>query len=190
MQGGELTAVLGLRASAREALAGCMVRWNRSGEGLLVTDAPRRGRWAAAEAFAARRGLRGFIRDGLGYLELADAAYARLAAGEVHIGVWDDAWFEAQALLASILGRTEACAPCDDGLPLLREAVRACAQGERQARAFLQGLRQADAAALREGSRLHTRGAASVCAQWLWLAGVGLPRLSFPARGDTLEKTL
>lgn len=179
MTGGLLAQILSLREGACVALPGCMVRWDRTGGALIVTDAPRRGMAEAAWAFARAQKLALLVRDGLVFFDIAPAMYGEAAQeyapGD---GPWQPAWFEAQALLASILRRPTHCPDTAD-VALARAAAVACAQGEASFRMFLDTLRQADAGALRAGRRGATRPAAALCAQWLHMRGVGLPVQTF-----------
>ncbi|MCL1964858.1 MAG: hypothetical protein FWF69_07335 [Firmicutes bacterium] len=158
-----------------------LFRWDMSGWGLLVSDAP--GRGAAGEAFAAnvkRLGLRAREARGLLHVDCpADAYAALLRIDFCERGAWDSDWFELQALLASVLERDDHKG--DAGLlgpdeRLMRKAMLACAQGEKRVRAFAGGLRLADAEALRAGDTASTRACAALLAHWLRVErGVGIP---------------
>lgn len=168
-----------LRASVAALHLPGMLRWDQSGEALLLSDAPRRmPAQALAGALAPLTG-QSFQRGGLLWIDLPAAAYDALLEEDLDKhGPWDAAWFEAQALLAGMLARPARGAIKAD-VPLLRAALLACAQGERTVRAYLHTLRRADAEALRHGQTTTVRACAVCCAQWLWQAeGVGLPAVA------------
>ncbi len=150
-----------------------MLRWDRSGRALLVSDAPRRAKaYAALPESVAEVTLAG----GLLYIDLPRAAYRSLLGLTFTAqGPWRDAWFAEQALAAGILARRPLPAGEPD-IPLLRAALLACAQGETEVRAFCRSLRAADAAALRRKNTASARACAALVARWLHEAqGVGLP---------------
>lgn len=153
-----------------------MLRWDRSGTALLVSDAPRRSGTSAVDFL---RGVhcKAHAQSGLLYIDLPDEAYsALLHADFFRLGSPQPEWFEEQALLAGILRRPlDASASVPDHA-LLRSAMLACAQNERAVRAFCGELRSADAAALRVHAPASSRACAALCALWLWdHKGIGVP---------------
>lgn len=168
-----------LRARVASLRLPGMLRWDASGEALLLSDAPRRMPAAAAMRAMAAIPARIAHQDGLLRIDLLPQAYAALLSVDFAMpGPWDAAWFEAQALLAGILARPAHMGHEAD-VPLLRAALLASAQDAAQVRAFLRRLRAADAVALRRRQTASTRASAAYCASWLWQAAhVGLPAIA------------
>jgi len=166
---------LRLKRAVRQALPEGMLRFDASGRGLLVSDAPRRG------VAALPRKAETTVQGGLLYIDLPEDGYRELLARDFFMagGLQDD-WFAEQTLLSSILRnsntlRKESAANALDK-PLLRAAMVACATGEAPVRAFLRALRGLHAAALRTGQTRCCRAAAVLCAHFLFSEkGVGLP---------------
>lgn len=167
---------LALRRQAQAVGLPGMLRWDRTGRALLLSDAPRHctgeAFLRAAKALPARVAVEGWLLR----LDLPAEAYrALLDCTYVSAGPWTEGWFEAQALLGGVLARTRTAQTVPDE-PLLRRAMLACAQGETTVRAFLPALRTADAKALRLGAAASTAACAALCAQWLQTSlGIGLP---------------
>lgn len=165
------------KAMERLRLPG-MLRWDASGAGLLVSDAPRR--MDHGEIPALLRGLpySHLMENDLLFFDLTTQNYTdMLRYTFFQAGQWSQAWHAVQALLGTVLGRElPAAAIVTPNIPLLRSALLACAQEEAHFRPFLQKLRAFDAKALREGDTSSVRACATLCARWLWEnRGIGLP---------------
>lgn len=185
-----------LRNFVSQRLPPGMLRWDRDGRALLVSDAPRRMGGDALHLFADCADITATRCGNLLRIDLSPAAYTRLLKPRpVCTGPWDDRWFDAQALIAALLRQNGEAADAD--IPLLRAALLATAQGDTAIRAFLPKLRERDAVALWAGGQGATwpgkppenvghreisaeipsiHACASICAQWLWTAhGIGIP---------------
>ena len=89
---------LTLRAQLRSRYPGAMVRWDESGKGLLVSDAPRHGFSAGLDQAVA-------LQRGLAFFDLPPEGYrlAVLRAGAPHAGAYRSGWLAEQAALAAVL---------------------------------------------------------------------------------------
>ena len=163
---------LTLRAQLRSRYPGAMVRWDESGKGLLVSDAPRHGFSAGLDQAVA-------LQRGLAFFDLPPEGYrlAVLRAGAPHAGAYRSGWLAEQAALAAVLAHPP---QSEEGAgALVPEALAAIARGESPVRAAAARLRTAWACALRTHSP-HARAAcdarARLLAWWLWQEhGVGVP---------------
>lgn len=169
---------LALRKAVERAGLPGMLRWDVSGAGLLVSDAPRRR--GDGEIATLLRGLSysRLIENDLLFFDFTTQNYTdMLHYTFFQAGQWSRAWCAEQALLSTVLGRElPAAAIATPNIPLLRSALLACAQDEAHFRRFLQKLRAFDAEALRKGNTASVRACAALCARWLWEnRGIGLP---------------
>lgn len=166
-----------LRRDVAPCLGKAMLRWDISGQALLVSDAPRRGKVSLDVCQASWRET----DDGLLLIDLPDHAYDELLnATFTQISPLQTEWFPLQSLLASILTRPKGTLPSPPDKPLLRQAMLACARGRQPVLAFADALSLADAAALRTNNTASCRAAAALCAHWLWTAeGVGIPMVTY-----------
>lgn len=177
---------LSLRRAVEGTCVGAMLRWDTSGQALLVSDAPRRPHFALEPLSDALRPYHSFRHNGLLFMDLAPDAYAALLRSTfIRTGSWHGKWFVEQALLAGIMfrnGDNVDVGPPD--IPLLREAMLSCALGLQPVRVFCGKLRGIDAERLRYGLASSSRACAMLLSYWLWTeAKIGVPeasRISFP----------
>lgn len=167
-----------LRDAIEPLCAGCMLKWDASRLGVLVTDAPRRGMEQTALSYAQENGLPIMLGKGLLHIDLSHSTYnSLLSTTFCHPGTWNEEWLHEQAFLSSVLSRTLPDAPELPATDLFRQTIIACVQNPAVLRAQIQALHQADADALRTRTALHSlRACASLCAYRLWTEWqIGLP---------------
>ncbi len=165
-----MTPARALRAALEKVGLPGFLRWDRSGQALLVSDAPRRALPGAAEAVAAKADAATRQEGGLLYIDLPDQVYQNLLALNADPpAVVQDSLFPLRALCYGILTRdtSHIALQAKPDIPLLRAALLAEAQGGAAVRAFAEALRAADAEALRCGDTASVRACAAVLSQWL-----------------------
>lgn len=170
--------VLQLREAVDPLCARCMLKWDASGLGVLVTDAPRRSKEQPLLAYAQENALPTVLDKGLLHIDLSPSTYRSLLnATFCQPGAWHEEWLCEQAFLSSVLSRSLPNTPEPPATDLLRQSIVACMQSTAALRTQIQALRQADADALRARASLHSiRACAALCAHRLWTAWqIGLP---------------
>lgn len=165
-----------LRDMARALQPSGMLKWDTSGDALLLSDAPRRDA-AALQRLLRAEGLHAWVSGDLLRIDLLEAKYATLLDSRFLMpGPWHDRWCPLQSLLSTILTRRSPATRTPPSKTLLRKAMLASAQGIPAMEQFLPILREADTLALRTGNTAAMPAAASLCAHWLWTReGIGLP---------------
>ncbi len=185
---------LSLRQAFRRQYPYGLLRWDRSGKALLVSDMPRReasdlehihedisiSKSTAFKPFEMEN-ARIVHAEGLLYVDMPSEAYqALLNRTFFAFGPFQAHWFEEQATVLGILARRAGPIGEKPDEPLLRKAMLACALGESEVRGFCRALRTADATALRKGETASSRACAALLAHWLYTEhGVGLPEAVF-----------
>lgn len=155
------------------------VRWDESGQALLVSDAPKHMLQNVLQAILEDSGLSFVLQKDLLFIDLHSAAYKAFTSKTFFVeGLFIDGFIEKQAILSLILTRKPIVKePYGVSKLLIRTAMLACAFGEQKVYAFVRALPAHDAAALREGSTLCVHACAALCAHYLYAEkGIGLPR--------------
>ncbi|MDR0896287.1 MAG: hypothetical protein LBN04_00365 [Oscillospiraceae bacterium] len=148
-----------LRRAAEGLRLPGMLRWDRSGRALLVSDAPRRGVVGAVML----PGAKVFEAQGLLYFDYHEESYRELAAhwAQMPPAPMPGAPFAWAALVESICARPLPPVGAVD-VPLLRACLLATAQGGVELAGFVERLRVADAAGLRDGDVWSCRACAGI----------------------------
>jgi hypothetical protein len=148
-----------LRRAVEELRLPGMLRWDTSGRALLVSDAPRRG----AVGEVTLPGARVFSAQGLLFFDYNETSYRDLAAhwAMVAPALMPVVPFEWASLVESICARPLPPPGAVDE-PLLRACLLATARGGAALKDFVEKLRSADAAALRQGDTWSCRACAGI----------------------------
>lgn len=154
------------------------LRWDTSGQALLLSDAPKHTPFYTYMESIAASGIFCLTVGNLLFIDLPHKAYEQIASMTFFMpGPWREPYITIQSQLSGILARDVLSQTNEQvNISLLRAAMLACARGEDYFIQFVHTISRYDAVALREKKMKTIHACAALCAHYLYSQlGIGMP---------------